>query len=94
VVTGIANLALTGTSRFVGRMRSDLIENLKKDSKVLEDIATNFRKQTNSFQIASFIEQDITPPLKSRVCITSAWHIFPTKILTAMARLLMILVEL
>lgn len=67
VVTGIANLALTGTSRFVGRMRSDLIENLKKDSKVLEDIATNFRKQTNSFQIASFIEQDITPPLKSRI---------------------------
>jgi hypothetical protein len=53
-------------------MRSDLIENLKKDSKVLEDIATNFRKQTNSLQIASFIEQDITPPLKSRVCINSA----------------------
>ncbi|KAH8745409.1 hypothetical protein BGZ57DRAFT_862505 [Hyaloscypha finlandica] len=67
VLTGIANLALTGTSRFVGSMRLDLIKNLKKDSKVLEDIATNFRKQTSSLQIASFIEQDITPPLKSRI---------------------------
>jgi hypothetical protein len=72
VLTGIANVALTGTSRFVGHMRSDLIKALEKDSQVLKDISVNFRHQASNFHIASFIEQDITPPAKSRVCINPA----------------------
>lgn len=77
VLTGIANIALSGTSRFVGSMRSDLIKALGKDSQVLKDISTNFRHQARNFHIASFIEQDITPPTKSRVCINSALQFIP-----------------
>jgi|SRR5450432_540385 len=67
VLTTIANVALAGTSRFVGSMRSDLIKSLEKDCKILKDISTNFRNQTQSIKIASFIEQNHTPPAKSRV---------------------------
>lgn len=75
ILAAIANIALTGTSRFSGAMRSDLIEALKKDSTVLKDISTSFRNQANNFYIASFIEQDITPPAKSKVCISSVPHV-------------------
>jgi hypothetical protein len=79
VLTSIANVALAGPSRFVGLMRSDLIKSLKKDSKILKDISTNFRNQTRDIKIASFIEQSRTPPSKNRVfilskdAITSVW---------------------
>jgi hypothetical protein len=68
VLTGIANvaLALSGTSRFVGSMGSDLIKLLEKDSKILKDISTSFRNQTRDIKIASFIEQNLTPPAKHR----------------------------
>ena len=67
VLTNIANVALVGTSRFVGSMRSDLIKSLEKDSKILKDISTNFRNQTRDIMIASFVEQKLTPPAKTRV---------------------------
>jgi hypothetical protein len=67
VLTSIANVALAGTSRFVGAMRSDLIRSLEKDSKMLKDISTHFRNQTRDIKIASFIEQNCTPPAKDRV---------------------------
>jgi len=67
VLTSIANVALAGTSRFVGSMRSDLIKSLEKDSKILKDISTNFRGQTRDIKIASFIEQNRTPPAKNRI---------------------------
>lgn len=60
-------------------MRSDLIKALEKDSQVLKDISTNFRNQTSNIHIASFIEQDITPPLKSRVYANSEKVTVPTK---------------
>jgi hypothetical protein len=71
VLTSIANVALSGTSRFVGNMRSDLIKALEKDSKILKEISTSFRHQARSMKIASFIEQSLTPPAKSRVCYPS-----------------------
>jgi hypothetical protein len=67
VLTRIANVALSGSSRFVGAMRSDLIKALEKDSKILKDISTDFRNQTRSIKIASFIEQSLTPPANLRV---------------------------
>ena len=67
VLASIANVALAGTSRFVGSMRSDLIKSLEKDSKILKDISTNFRNHTRDIKIASFIEQNRTPPAKNRV---------------------------
>jgi hypothetical protein len=69
VLTSIANVALAGTSRFVGSMRTDLIKSLEKDSKILKDISTAFRNQTHNIKIASFIEQNCTPPAKHRECI-------------------------
>lgn len=71
VLTSIANLALSGTSRFVGAMRSDLIKALEKDSKNLKELSTSFRNQTRCMKIASFIEQSRTPPAKSRVRYSS-----------------------
>jgi hypothetical protein len=67
VLTSIANVALAGTSRFIGSARSDLIKSLEKDSKMLKDISTNFRDQTRDIKIASFIEQNRIPPAKNRV---------------------------
>ena len=67
VLTSIANIALSGSSRLIGAMRSDLIKTLQKDSKILKDISTDFRNQTQSMKIASFIEQSVTSPAKSRV---------------------------
>lgn len=67
VLTNIANLALSGASRFVGGMRTDLVKSLQKDSPILKDISTNFRNQTRNIRIASFIEQEITPPANARV---------------------------
>lgn len=67
VLTRVANVALSGTSRFTGQLRIDLINALEKDSQGLKDISTRFKNQTSNFNIASLIEQDVTPPLKARV---------------------------
>ncbi|KAI9774712.1 MAG: hypothetical protein M1839_001673 [Geoglossum umbratile] len=67
VLTSIANMALAGTSRFIGSARSDLIKSLEKDSKMLKDISTDFRDQTRDIKVASFIEQNCTPPAKNRI---------------------------
>lgn len=77
VLTSIANVALSGTSRFVGAMRSDLIKALQKDSKILKEISTSFRNQTQCMKIASFIEQSFTPPAKSIVRYPSCESIVP-----------------
>lgn len=77
VLTSIANVALSGTTRFVGAMRSDLIKALEKDSKILKDVSTSFRNQARSIKIASFIEQSLTPPAKSRVRYSSCESIVP-----------------
>jgi hypothetical protein len=77
VLTNIANLAPSGTSLFVGQMRSDLLKTLEKDSIELKDISTSFRNQTRKIKIASFIEQNRTPPVKSRVRYFSLQPISP-----------------
>jgi hypothetical protein len=71
VLARIANVALAGTSRFIGRMRTDLIESLERDSGDLKGISTDFRNQMGDMKIASFIETSITPPAKTRVRPTS-----------------------
>jgi hypothetical protein len=55
-VLDIVNVSLTGTSRFIGTMRSDLVRDLGKNSKTLSQIARNFRHSTKNIQIASFVE--------------------------------------
>ena len=67
VLARIANVALTGTSRFIGRTRTDLIEFLERDSEDLKGISTDFRNQMGDMKIASFVETNITPPAKTRV---------------------------
>jgi hypothetical protein len=76
VLTSIANVALSGSSRFVGAMRPDLIKVLQKDSKILKEISTDFRNQTKSMKVASFIEQSLTPPAKLRVSYPSYSQFF------------------
>ena len=60
----IVNLA---SSRFTLRVRTDLIEAIKKDSTTLKGISTDFRNQIGQIKIASFVEQLIQFPAKSRV---------------------------
>jgi hypothetical protein len=72
VLANIANAALTGTARFVGQIRTDLLKSLEKDSGVLKTLSTNFRNQASNIKIVSFIEQNTTPPFKQRVCIPLA----------------------
>jgi hypothetical protein len=67
VLADVANVALTGTSRFTGLFRSDLLKSLEKDSSIFKDISTEFKNQTLKMKIVSFIEQNITPPFKARV---------------------------
>lgn len=67
IVAGIANVTLTGTSRFTGKTRSDLIAVLEKESGVLTTLSTEFRNQAGKLKIASFVEQNTTPPTNSRV---------------------------
>jgi hypothetical protein len=66
----VANIALSRTSRYTGKIRTDLIDMLKKDSDFLKRISTNFRNQLGKLKLSSFIEQDITPPSSVRVCST------------------------
>lgn len=68
VVGSIVNIALTGTSRIIGSIRTDLMEALEKDSENLKQISVDFRNQIENIRIASFIEKEITRPAKSRVC--------------------------
>jgi hypothetical protein len=72
VLANIANATLTGTARFTGNIRTDLIKSLGKDSSVLKTLSTNFRNQASNIKIVSFIEQNTTPPFKQRVSISSA----------------------
>ncbi|KAH0562180.1 hypothetical protein GP486_003124 [Trichoglossum hirsutum] len=67
VLAEIANLALTGTSLFIGRNRTDLIGFLERDSEGLKRISTDFRNQMGDMKIASFIETSITPPSRTRI---------------------------
>ncbi|EON63739.1 hypothetical protein W97_02967 [Coniosporium apollinis CBS 100218] len=62
VLANVVNVALAGSSGFVGRIRTDLIKSLEKDSKVLKSISTNFRNRASKFKIVSFVEQKTTPP--------------------------------
>jgi len=78
ILTNIANIALSGTSRKFGRMRSDLIEAIETKSEVLREISVNFRHKAGNFQVASFVEQDTILPLRARVCIISVLKIPPT----------------
>jgi hypothetical protein len=66
LIANIANIATVGLSRFVGRARTDLVDALKRDANVLEQISIEFADEPLNIKIASFIEQNITPPAKNR----------------------------
>lgn len=67
VLAKVINYALGGTSEFTGRLRTNLLETLHKDSESLLKLVTNFRNQTFNITIFSFVEQSATPPFKDRV---------------------------
>lgn len=75
VLCSVANVALIGTTRFTGPMRTDLVESLKKDSDNLNEISKDFRNQVKTIKIASFVEDVVIRPLKSRVN-SNCCHLF------------------
>ncbi len=71
LIANIAKVATVGTSRLVGNARTDLLKALQREAPVLEQLARDFADQPRNIKIASFVEQDITPPAKERVSHTS-----------------------
>jgi hypothetical protein len=67
---GIANLATPGLSRLIGRSRTELIQNLKKDASELEKLSLDFSERLFRIKVASFIEQLKTPSANTRVSLT------------------------
>ena len=59
VLSQIANTVIIGgqLSRLTGSMRTDLVRQLETNEKDLLNISEDFRVQTSSIRIASFIEQ-------------------------------------
>jgi ankyrin repeat domain-containing protein 50 len=64
VMANVANLRLAGTGR---RFRSDLLDDLKADSRILNDISNSFRTLSPRFKIISFYETESTGPLRKLV---------------------------
>ncbi|KAH8746959.1 hypothetical protein F5882DRAFT_312127 [Hyaloscypha sp. PMI_1271] len=67
ILSNLANIALIGSSRFVGGMRTDLIQLLQANSPALTKISTDFRNQVSGIKIVSFKEQKLTPPFDKLV---------------------------
>jgi len=68
-LTGLATLINVPT-KGIGlslSVRSDLLKALKKESKELKDISTNFRKLIPDLRIVSFIEQTVMLRLNERI---------------------------
>ncbi len=63
----IANVSLSGISRFSGRMRDDLIDALKRDSGQLQEISEGFRNRIRDVSIVLCSETKATPPLAELV---------------------------
>ena len=78
LIANIANVATAGTSRFVGNARTDLLKILQREAPVLEQLARDFADQPRNIKIASFVEQDITPPAKEKVSHTSSVSSYKT----------------
>lgn len=66
----VVNVPLSGTSRYTGKTRANLIKSLGKHSKTLSDISEDFRQHTEDRKIYSFLEQASTPPLHEKVSAT------------------------
>ena len=58
----IVDSVLIGT-----RMRSDLLKDLRTNSRALQEITSSFKYRTSGLQIVTFYEQEITTPLKKLV---------------------------
>lgn len=69
ILARMANVLLTGTqsSRFTGKMRTDLLKSLKQHESELLNIAEDFRVHTSDIKIISFIEGKNIRGLSSRV---------------------------
>ena len=66
-----ASLATTGVTRLKGKIRADLIKALRKDDRVVTDIANDFAPRTDGqIRFYTFIEDLITPPLNKRVSLS------------------------
>ncbi|KFZ03761.1 hypothetical protein V502_10684 [Pseudogymnoascus sp. VKM F-4520 (FW-2644)] len=67
LLSNVVNVATAVPSAFTGSCRTDLLRSLQKNSGELGNIATDFRNQMKGVKIVSFLEQNSTPPLKTRV---------------------------
>lgn len=66
----LANLVDVGLyfgSGLTGKARKDLLQELAKDSKTLEMMATEFANQIGEINIVSCVERRATPPLSCEV---------------------------
>ncbi|KAF2469566.1 uncharacterized protein BDR25DRAFT_343591 [Lindgomyces ingoldianus] len=73
LLANLVDFGLYFGSSWTGKTRKDLLEDLAKDSKPLELMATEFVNQIGEIQIVSCVEQRATPPLSSEiVCRQSA----------------------
>ena len=64
------NLVMGPSKRFIGQVRTDLLNNLRERSPELERMAGQFLNQTSGMKIVSFLEQRITPPFSKLVSCT------------------------
>jgi hypothetical protein len=71
LVAAIANIPTIVTSRFVGRAKTELLNNLEREAPVLDSINGKFVDQTGdrpgSIKVATFVEMNVTPPSSDRV---------------------------
>ncbi len=63
----VANAVLSGTSRWAGGFREDLIDSLRRESSQLHDISKDFMGIVRGLRIVSCIETATTPPLNDLV---------------------------
>lgn len=62
ILAKVVNFAISGPARIGGRLRTELLDILSKNSDTLSTIAIDFRNQLSSIKVVSFLEQSTTLP--------------------------------
>jgi hypothetical protein len=68
LIANIANIATHPASRFAGHARTNLINMLKKESRIVEEISVKFADEPSLIKITSLVKKNITPSAETRVC--------------------------
>ena len=67
ILSNIANIAFAASSSFSGSFRGDLLNALEKGSIELKSISQQFKHLMANIRVVSFLEQNVTVPLKNQV---------------------------